>query len=430
MVLVVTASVSAATGLLAAAGGLVRAARVDAQASLKKLRDGGETSRTAHVILAAQCALTVILLVGAGVFIRTLANLRAVDPGFVTEGRVLADVAPGLAGYGPEDAAAYVARAVDALERVPGVRSVTYSSAAMGQLGNTTLVDVGPFEGAAASERTTGRQTVGPAFAATVGLRLLHGRDIASLDGATGTRVAVVNESFARHYFGEVDAVGRQFTLLGERGPHTIVGVAADARDRGVKSPVERVVYEAPFDHPEEGVTFTVRGDPNVSTWVRAVAGALRSSDAAVPVRGVRLAASDLDDALRRERVLGVLTAAFGALAVFLVSLGLYGTISGIVARRAPEIGIRMALGSSTRRVLWLVTGSACVFVLAGAGAGLLAAFWLERLVAAQLFGVSASDPDIALSVLALVAITAAAAAAWPARRAIRIDPSSALRAE
>ena len=429
-VLGVIAAVTIATGLLAAAGGLARAARVDAQVSMKKLRDGGEASRTAHVVLAAQCTLTVILLVGAAVFIRTLANLRAVDPGFVADGRVLADVVPGLAGYGQQAAAAYVDRVVDALQKVPGIRSVTYSSAAIGQLGNTTLVDVDGFDGAAASQRTTGRQAVGPSFAATVGLRLLHGRDITTLDAATPSNVAIVNESFARHYFGEVNAVGRQFTLLGEREPHTIVGVVANARDRGVRLPAEPVVYEAPLDHAEEGVTFTVRGDLNTGAWLPDVDRALRSADRAVPVRRLRPAASDLEDALRRERVVGTLTVAFGALAVFLVSLGLYGTVSGIVARRAPEIGIRMALGSSARRVIWLVTGDACLSVTVGAVAGLLAASALERYVQAQLFGVSASDPAISVSVLAVVSAAAAAAAALPARRAVRVDPSAALRAE
>lgn len=429
-VFAITAAAATTTGVLAAIGSILRVSQAYPQRTLKTGRGEPNTSFLGGVLVAGQCALTVLLLVGAGLFVGTLANLRVLAPGFAVDDRVIADVAPGLAGYDSDRAAQYIDRAVEALQSVPGVESVTYSADPMGRLGNTTLAEFPGFESAPSSQRMVGRNTVGPRFAETVGLRLLLGRDISASDHLTLARVALVNESFARHFYQTTDVVGRQFRLLGSPEHHTIIGVVSDARDRGVRAPSERVVYEAPFGHAEDGLTFTVRGALDSPGVLPAVAHALQQVDGSVPVRHLRTAADEMEDALRRERLLGILTSLFSAAALLLVAIGLYGILSVIVARRTAEIGIRMALGSTAAGVLWLVLRQTLAFVVAGAVIGLAAASALTRFIQAQLFGVSASDPAILAGATAVLLVVAVGAAMWPARRAATVEPTVALRRE
>jgi predicted permease len=429
-VLIFAAVTSIVTGALASIGGMLQVSNADPQSTLKAAARYEHRLPVTRLLLGAQCALTMLLLVGAGVFLETLANLRALDPGFASEGRAMADVASGLARYDAEGSIAYVNRAIAALNAAPGIQSATVSADPVGSLGNTTLVDVAGFESAPTEERMVGRNVVGARFAETVGLHLLHGRDITIADSRTSARVALVNESFARHYFGTANAVGRRFRLLGQPEAHSIVGVVSDARDRGVRTPSGRVVYEAPLRHPEDGVTITVRGIPGNRDLLAAVERTLRRVDADVPVRSLRTVEADIESGLRRERLLGLLTTSFGGVALFLVALGLYGTLSGMVVRRTHEIGVRLALGSTPSGTWWLVTRDVVAIVVGGSAIGVIASFALARFVQGQLFDVSPSDPGVVASALAALVVVALMAAILPARRALRLDPMVALRRE
>jgi predicted permease len=429
-VLTFVASVSVLTGVIAGTGAFVRAARTDPQEALKKTKGQVRTSLVGRVLLAGQFALSVMLLVGAALFLQTLANYRGLDPGFAVDGRIVASVAPRLAGYDEDKLLPYLNGIVERLEAVPGVQSATFSGAVLGSLDSTTLVELAGFESSPAEVRETGRNAVGPRFVETTGLGLLHGRDIRASDTSTSERVALVNETFARHFFGTSNAVGRQFRLIGQGTAYTIVGVVRNARDRGVTEPSQRMVYEAFSQSPDMAPTITVRSTPGLANLLPGVERAIRESDPAVPIRGLRPLAADMSERLRRERVLSLLTTSFAALALLLVAIGLYGTLSGIVTRRTPEIGIRMALGSTGNRVIWLVTRGMLGFVICGLAAGLAGAFAFTRFIHSQLYEVSASDPAIVAVTLAVVLTVALCAAAIPARRASRVDPIAALREE
>ncbi|MPZ20392.1 MAG: FtsX-like permease family protein [Luteitalea sp.] len=429
-VLTFVGSVSVLTGVVAGMGALVRAARTDPQEALKKTKGQVRNSLWGRVLLAGQFALSVMLLMGAALFLQTLANYRGLNPGFAVEGRIVASVAPRLAGYDEDKLLPYLNGIVERLEAVPGVQSVTFSGSTLGSLDATTLVELPGFEAAPAEARETGRNSVGPRFIETAGLRLLHGRGIGANDTPTSERVALVNQTFARHFFGTSNAVGQRFRLIGQRTAHTIVGVIRDARDRGVTEPSQRMVYEAFSQSPDMRPAITVRSTPDLANPVPAVEHVIQQSDPAVPVRGVRLLAADMDARLRRERVLSLLTTSFAALALLLVAIGLYGTLSGIVVRRTSEIGIRMALGSTGSRVIWLVTRGTLGFVICGLAAGIAGAFALTRLIQSQLYEVSASDPKIVAVALTVLMTVALCAAVPPARRASRVDPIAALREE
>jgi predicted permease len=426
-IVALAAAASIIAGVLAGTGAVVRTARSDPHDALKAIKGQARLSLSGRALVAGQCAVTVMLLVGATLFLQTLANYRSVDPGFAIDGRVVASVDPGLAGYDNDRLRVYLDAVVDRLQAVPGVQSASFSGSSLGSLENTTLVEAPGFESGPAEQRVTGRNPVGPNFADTAGLRLLYGRDIAATDTAASERAALVNETFARHFFGTANAVGRQFRTVGQP-TQSIVGVVADARDRGVKTPSERMVYEAFWQNPDSTPTITVLAAPGLANVLPAVERAIQASDPAVPIRGLRMLADDFDEALRQERVLSQLAVVFAASALLLVAIGLYGTLSGVVVRRTVEIGIRMALGSTRGRVVWVVTRGTLAVVASGLVLGLVGAAGLTRFIQSQLYDVSPLDPVVLAAPVAVLLAGTLCAVAIPAHRASRVDPAVALR--
>ena len=428
-VLLFTFTVALIAGVLLGLGSVWHLARMDAMRALRDGAGGHAASRFAGVLVPGQVALATVVLIGAGLLLQTFTNFLRVDLGFRSNRLVTLTVHPRLVGYDATRTASYVNALTGRLEALPGVTSVTRSHNPPGALANTGLVDVPGFESAAPMQRAAGRHRVGARVAETWGLTLVRGRDIAASD-TEAARVALVNESFARHFFKSVEVIGREFAFAGGSRAHTIVGVVADARERGPTRPVEPVAYTllTPSEMDTTSLALRVQGtESGLMTSIRAVLDAV---DPLVPVVEIQTMDARIDGALRRERLLAMLGTLFGALAVLLVGIGLYGLLAGAVAHRTREIGIRLALGSRRGSVLWLVLRRGMWLIALGLAIGLGLGMALTRFIRSELFGVTPNDPSTIVVAAGILIATGIAASLWPAIRASRTDPMIAIRYE
>ena len=430
-VLIFTSLVVVVTGLLIGAGPVLGLTAAPAD-SLRASRASVKPSRLGRCLVPAQVMLATLLVAGAGLFLRALDNIRNLDLGYRSENLVSFSVAPDRAGYNGDRRKAYWNELTAALEALPGVKSVTLSGDAIGQLNVRTLVDVPGFEAASQQDAGTSRKMVGARFAETAGLTLLHGSDITTADAAASRRVAVVNESFAQHFFQTANAVDRQFTLTlgGRKVPIDIVGVVADARDRHPKNAPERVIYTlTPYEFLP-GAAVGVRVASADSNFLSTLRDAAMGVDPLVPVREIRTAEMQLDEMLGRDRLLATIGTFFGGLALVMVAVGLYGLLAGAVARRTREIGVRIALGALQGRVVWLVVADGLKLTAIGVTAGLAASLILARYLKGQSFSAEPGDPLTLTAVACILVAVAFLAALIPAWRAARIDPIVALSQE
>ncbi|MBI1354002.1 MAG: FtsX-like permease family protein [Acidobacteria bacterium] len=428
--LLFTAGVAVLATVLMALGPLWRITRTDPLPAVRGGTEAGPSTTLSRALAPLQAALAVILLIGAGLFVRTFESFRQVDLGFLSADVVTFQVRPGLAGYDGPRAAAYFRELRERLLTLPNVAAATYSSEPMGGLSSTTLVNTPGLEAAPVMEHTTGRNRVAEDFVRTNGLRLLAGRDFAPGDAESASRAAIVNESFARHFLGTVDVVGREIAFNPNERPYTIVGLTADARDRGPKNPAERVIY-TPFAEQSAGsASFAVRAQGSETALLSAVAETVKQLDPTVPVWNLATLDARLSAELRRERMLAVLGTLFGGLALLLVALGFYGLIAQAAARRTKEMGIRLAVGAGRWSVLWIFVRQGLWLTGIGLAAGLAAGAFLTRFVSSRLHGVTPFDPvafGVAAGALLLVALVAVC---LPALRALRADPLVSLRSE
>jgi putative ABC transport system permease protein len=394
---------------------------------------GGRQARVRRALVVGQVAMSVLLLAGAGLFARSLYNLRSVDPGFTVENLLTFSMDPSLSGYKSDRTLALFEQVQEAIGTVAGVRSVSMSEigAFSGNAWGMT-VRVNGYQQKEEEDMNPNVDGVGPRFFATLGVPLIAGREFSEKDTASSPKVAIINQTMARYFFGDGNAIGRRFGF--GRGKPTeieIVGVVKDTRTLQLNSAPPRFVY-IPYSQ-DEGVTqltFIVRaaGDPGAAA--AAVRQAVERLDPNLPIFDMKTMSAQVSESLYVERMVAALSVAFGALATVLAAIGLYGVMSYAVARRTREIGIRMALGAERTRVLWLVLREVTILAVAGVACGLLGAFYLTRQIESQLFGLSAHDPvTLATSVVLLLVV--ALIAGWiPARRATAIDPMVALRVE
>jgi predicted permease len=427
-----TASLSVLAGLLVGAGSVLRASAADPQEALRRVRGSG-TPRLTKTLLIAQIALTITLVGSAALFLQTLTNFRRIDVGFRPERLMTVTMDAGLGRYDGSRVAEYVRRGSAALAALPGVRAVTYSNAAMGTgVPMNMMLDVPGFGGSGADTASSGLIYAGPEFVRTLGLTLLAGRDFERSDfpvSAPVAIVAIVNESFATHLFGTIDAVGRSFALRGPGNqPIAIAGVVKDARDRGVKRPTQRVMYLPFGQRQDRTVTFTVRAESSVSSLWEMVRRTLERLDPAVGIARMRTVEAQFDDVLRRERLFAALGTVFGGLALLLLAVGLCGMLNAMVVRRTTEIGVRMALGAARNRIVWMIARETLVVLSVGVGLGLAGHVAAARLIQSQLFGVEPSDPTAAAGAVVALVVIATVAVWLPVRRATRIEPTEALR--
>ena len=390
--------------------------------------------------VAAQIALSLLLLIGAGLFVRTLRNLKNLDLGFTTDHLVTFTVDPKLAGYEDIRTVSLYQEILDKLSGLPAVRSAAATNdpeLANNNWGNNiTIAGYHPAEG---DHMNVEWARVSPGYFSTMKMPLLAGREIEQSDRLGTHKVADVNESFAHRYFGRPqDALGHYFCSgAGDVTPDIeIVGVVKDARHTTVRESVRQTVFTPYLQDPQLGpvyrfgMTFYVRTwqDPKLAeSTIRAAMFAL---DSKLVLDAFRTMQEQVDDNLSDERVIAFLAMSFGVLAALLSAIGIYGVLAYSTAQRTREIGIRVAMGASRFEVIKVVLFEVARLAAIGLSIGLPVCFILARLVRSQLFGVSIYDPATLIAVCSVIAATALASAALPALRAAKVDPMVALRYE
>jgi macrolide transport system ATP-binding/permease protein len=385
-----------------------------------------------QALVITQVALSLILLIGAGLFARTLSNLKAQDLGFDRDHTLLIWLAPGQTGR-PVQALADLCRIVqERLSTIPGARSASVSIGGIldGREGGGPS-EVITIQGQAPKPGLLLRYVqISPRFFDTMGIPLLLGRDFSERDSETAPRVAIINETMARFFFGDQNPIGKRLGGLGPEGEAEIVGVVKDTKP-GTPRDNPGVIYR-PYPQLQRilrvtwSVALRTTGDP--SALAAGIRQEIRNIDPNLPVLRINTIKQQLNDVLFQERIVASLSGLFGLLAVALAGLGLYGVVSYTVARRTNEIGIRLALGATPADALRMILKETVALALAGVAIGVPVTLTATRLISSRLFGVGAADPlTIAAAAAALLAV-ASMAALLPARRAARVDPMVALR--
>jgi predicted permease len=441
-VLAFTAGASAMTGVLFGLAPAWRGSRMDLTPALKasagsflSIERFGRL-RLGKALVAFQVATSLLLLVGAGLFARTLVNLETEDLGFNRRNLLLFWTHPGESGYKGERLAGYYKQLLARLDSLSGVVSATTSSVPLA-IGSYSMggVSVKGYKPRSEKDTSVYNLDVGPKFFETLGIPLALGRSITLEDAQTVANVAVVNESFARQYFSRANPIGQHFRWGDpQKGQDLeIVGVAKDATYADIRKPTGPTIY-IPQNfgaHNVDGeMLFEVRtaGDPRA--MISAVRRAEADLDRNVPMFDVHTESEMIDETLWQERLIAKLSFAFCLLALLLAAVGLYGVMSYGVLRRTGEIGVRMALGARRGDVLWMVLRESLGTVAAGAVAGLAAAWGLTRFIATMLYGIKPNDPMTMAAASLLLFGVATLAAYLPARRASRTEPMTALRYE
>ena len=396
---------------------------------------GGGPLRFRRIAVGVQVGLSLLLLVGAGLFTRTLHNLKSLDVGFATDHLVTFNIDPSLAGYQPAQNLEVDSRVLRTLAALPGVRSVAGTNDS--ELANDNWSNNITLAGYTAKENedmNVEHPKVSPGYFSDMGMRLLAGREFTDADRAGTQKVAVVNESFARHFFGDPHHALEHYLTdgAGDVKPDIeIVGVVKDAKHTGVRREVTRTVF-TPYlqDADPGGMTFYVRTWQSPQSAEATIRSAMQRLDSKLVLDTFRTMEEQIDDNLTAERVIALLAASFGILAALMAAIGLYGVLAFSTAQRTSEIGIRMALGASRASVVRVVLIEVLWLTGIAIAVALPASLVLGMAVRSQLFGISSSDP-LTLSLATLVVVVVAIASALlPARRAAQVDPIRALRYE
>jgi predicted permease len=427
--------VTVATGVVFGIAPALRATAMNVSAALKETARSvaGTRSIVSKSLLVLQVAVSLVLLIAAGLFLRTLSNLRNVDVGFNTRNLVLFRVSPMLNGYDDARTVALYRQMIDRLRGVPGVRSAALSNVQLLSASvNSTSIFVQGRTYADNQRESINRLAISPGFFDTMEMPIRVGRAFTDRDDQKAPKVVVINETAVRKYFPNENPIGRRFgTSVETAGQLEIVGVLRDAKYDSVRDDVPPTMY---VPHTQQvrapQAIFHVRtaGDPSVT--LPSIREAVRQIDATLPLMNVTTQVEQVEKRLGQERVFAQAYALFGALALLLASIGLFGLMSYNVARRTNEIGIRMALGAHTDAVLALVMRESMTLVGVGVAIGLVAALAASRLVASLLFGLAPTDAATMVGSVMVMIVVSGVAGYVPARRAARVDPLVALRYE
>jgi predicted permease len=422
-VLAFAAAVSAAACLFFSLVPAIQATRHGIQPALAEAR-GAARWRLGRGLIAAQVAISAVLLIGAGLFGRTLLRLYSLESGFVSNSVLLFSVND---AHSSLRGAELRTRVVEALRSIPGAESACSAMSTVGRSGWDGSLLVEGYTYAPNESDLVDLNMVGPDYFRTLRTPILQGREFDRRDTATSPMAAVVNQTFVRRYFKDGRALGKSVQPAGDGPRMEIVGVATDVKPRDLREEVRPTLYMAASQvrrMPWGG--YMVRG--NVSGAM--IATALRRIDPNLRAEQVRTLDQELSRRLLQERMMGSLSGFFGALSLLLVSVGIYGVMAFQVARRQKEIGIRMALGARPGQVLGLVLGDAALPVGIGVAAGVGGALALTRVAEKMLFGVTPTDPATFAAACAMLAALALAAAYVPGRAAARVSPIETLRCE
>ncbi|HEY7216273.1 MAG TPA: ABC transporter permease [Thermoanaerobaculia bacterium] len=439
-ILAFTAGVSLLTGVLFGLAPALRSTRVELAPALKESSrnlagagGGGRRWPFGKVLVVSQFALSLLLLMGAGLFVRTLVNLQRLDLGYERQGVLMLNVDPVGAGVPAERLGAFAEGMLERLRTVPGVTAATLSENGLfsGTESSTSLAISGRPEIPYPANQVA-YDRVGPGYFEVVGIPIVLGRGIGVKDRAGALRVAVINESMARYYFPNQNPIGQRFAETDAMDKvYEVVGVSRDVRDHELRSDVRRRYYTPMLQDAEtlSAFNYEIRTrDPKA--LVEPVRAAVRGFDPPPIVNDLAPLTANIDESIGDEHLVAKLSAVFGVLALLLASIGLYGVISYATSRRTNEIGIRMALGANHGKVLWMVLRETLLLAFAGIAVGLLAVLGSARVVASRLFGLSAYDPATLASVTIVLVAVAVVAGAIPGSRATRVDPTEALRYE
>jgi len=427
-VLGVTAALSVVCGLLFGLVPAIQSTRPDVMPALKDGPGGGPRRRAQHFLVVAQIAISFLLLVAAGLFVRTLDKLHSVQLGYAREHILLFSLDARQAGHRAPEITTFYEDLRKRLESIPGVSGATlsHSSIVNADLAGDTYrgtMKIGVVTVVGASV-----MVAGPRFLTTMQIPILAGREIDDRDQAGSTPVAVISERLARTYFGNENPVGRRITFVDEKRDLEVVGVSGNVRYGGLKEGSPMTVFVAASQFSPDRVTYALRtaGDP--LGYVKSVHEIVGEADSRIPVTNVVTQAAEIDRTISQEVTFAKLCTGFAVLALLIACVGLYGTMSYNVARQVGEIGIRMALGAPRGAVVWMVLRRVLILAAVGLAISVPAALSASRLVKSFLFETQPNDPGT-LALAGAVLVSAAILAGYaPARRASRIDPLAALR--
>ena len=431
-VLAFAAGLSALTAALFGMGPALRATRTDVGPSLKTSAERGRITRgmATKALLSAQLAVSLVLLVGAGLLVRTLYNFSKVDVGFNADNILLFRIDPAL----PSDRSFRVFDLYDritaGIEGVPGVQSCTMS--VMPLIARSEWEEAVKADGTGPAKNVF-IQIVRWNFLESMGIPLVAGRDLSDGDTLARLRVAIINETMARQIFGEPAPIGRHFQFVNgaDRGvPIQVIGIARDSKYASLEQQVPPTLFMPHTQASPSGMTVMVRTVSDPITLAPSIRQAVRQIDPTVPLAEMKTLRRQISETIGKPRALATLTTISGIIGLLLACVGLCGVVSYDTARRIPEIGVRMALGARRSDVLRLVMRETLVVVILGTGFGLALALAASRLMASVLFGITPTDPFAIGSAAAVLIGVALAAAYLPARRAAHLDPTRALRYE
>ena len=437
-VLLFAIGVSLLSGLLFGLYPAWSAAQSSVSANMKE--DSNNTSsskggvRVRKALVTAQVAVSLLMLIPMGLFLKSMVNLLHVDLGLKTENLITFRLSPELNGYKPERSTTFFMRVEEELAAIPGVTSVTTARVPLiagNNWGNDLNVE--GYAGGQDADINARFNVVGAGFLGKMGIPLIRGREFSESDTRTSPKVAVVNETWARHFFGDKDPIGRKFGTGGGKSPMDveIVGLAKDSKYADVKQVTPRVYYLPYRQQDDNGdISVYVRSTLPVEQTTQQIRRVISSLDRDLPIEEMRTMDEQVKRNIRSDRLVLQLASAFAVLATVLAMLGLYGVLAFGVARRTREFGIRMALGAGSAEVGGLVLREVAVILVIGTVIGVPAALGLSRLAESQLFGVKAYDWTVIASAIFALGLAALLAGCIPARRATRVNPIEALRYE
>jgi predicted permease len=436
-VLLFTLFVSCLAAVLFGVAPAFHTAQVDLSSSLKNqgaVADPRQQSwNLRRMLVVSQVAVSLALLIGAGLFLRSLENLRNVDVGFPAEEVLQVEIDPQGAGYREEQLPGLYRELVERIGTIAEVRSASMSLFPLftnRQWRSEIVID--GYEPQSDSDTAFRGNMVTPGYFETVGIPLVAGRTVEWRDGEAASPVAVVNETMARHFFPGESPIGRTFRLDDDASsPHiTIVGLVKDLIYDDFRDETPRLVYFPVLQNMIHLTSIEVRAAGNPASVAPQVRQAVRDVSDTLPVLEVMTAGEQVDRSLRQENLLSKLTGFFGLLALLLAAIGLYGVMAHGVAQRTNEIGIRMALGAARSHVVWMIIKDAMWMVVLGVVIGVGVSLASTRLVASLLYDLSGTDPVTFLGAIGFLAAIAVFAGYLPARRVSRLDPLRALRYE
>ena len=435
-ILAFTIALTFLTGIVFGLLPALRASRPDPWTTLKdtvgSIAGTGGSLFLRKGLVTAQVALSFLLLFGAGLFVKSLQNLKGTDTGIALDNLLTFQLAPALSGYTDERSVQLNRDLLERLRTAPGVKSAAMAAVPLlsgNEWDSSTAVEGHTY--ADGEDQQAFMNALSPGYFETMRIPILEGRDFRQSDAVENPTVAIVNRKFAEHFFKGKSAVGKRLGRGG--GPKTkltieIIGVVENSLYEGPREGVRRQVFIP--NYGRSSVVFYVRSAVGSSTAFNTIRNEVKQLDATMPVYEMKTLEGQLDETLLTDRLVALLSAGFGLLATILASIGLYGVMAFVVARRRKELGIRLALGAQPGLVIWLVMREVLLLLVIGLAVGIPAAILLGRYVSSVLYGIQPNDPWMAGSTIVLLSLVSAAAGLIPAHRASRIDPILALRYE